>query len=394
MYRTRRERARANRNLLIAGLVTAGVAFGAVHWYVRRKEAEQASAREALRRFIQERLHGKAAAPTLDGTYPCMLTTLGGQKEQPALTQCAMPTAESGAVDQAEVDLRFGAFEVRQTDLEVNDVLDVPLTRTYDSEDWAGAQRVDAFGKKMDHPYDLVLLGAGPPYTSMELVLADGEALSYPRVSPGAGYADAVYQHTETSTRFYGSTINWNGQGWTLRLRDGEEIFFPKARQATDLAQCAATEFQDAHGNQLKLTRDAAGELTEILTPHGHWMKLTHDGPQIVKAEDDAGHWAKYTYNSGGMLSDVVDSEGKARHYQYDGTRMVAILDGQGRMLVQNTYSNDVLTQQTYPGGKVYKYAYSWSHNGEYALTVTITMPDGSTQQVATGAYVPERWRK
>ena len=395
MYKTRRERARANRNLLITCLVTAGVAFGAVHLYSRRTDAEHTAARLALHNFIEARLHGTVPAATLDGTYPCMLTDLTAKVEQPVLTQCATPTEHVGAADEFAVDLRFGVFEARQTDLEVNDVFDVPLTRTYNSEDWVGGNRVDEFGKHTNHPYDIALLGTRNPYSSMELVLEDGEALSYPRVSPGVGYEDAVYQHTETSTRFYGSTINWNGNGWTLRLKDGEEIFFPESYQATDLAQGAATEFRDPQGNKLELKRDGERNLVEILTPHGHWIKFTYaGGPRIAKAEDDAGHWANYTYNSDGMLADTADSEGHARHYEYDGTRMTAILDGQGHVLVQNTYANGVLTQQTFPGGKVYKYQYTWSRNGEYALAVTITMPDGSTKDVATGSAVPARWKK
>ncbi|HUY81515.1 MAG TPA: DUF6531 domain-containing protein [Acidobacteriaceae bacterium] len=395
MYVTRKERARANRNLLLTALVAVGIAAALALWYGHRKQQEQAVARAALRELVQTKLHGEAPAATLDGTYPCMLTALNAPKEKPELTRCSTPTSHKGAVDQVEVDLRFGAFEVRQTDLEVNDVFDVPLTRTYNSVDWVGGNRVEEFGKNTNHPYDAALLGTRNPYTFMDLMLADGESVYYERVSPGTGYADAVYQHTETSTRFYKSTINWNGNGWTLRLTDGEEIFFPESFSAKNLAQGAATEIKDAQGNKLELKRDGQRNLMEIQTPHGHWIKFTYDGgPRIAKAEDDAGHWAKYTYNRAGMLTDVVDSDGQARHYNYQGSWMTEILDGQGHVLVQNTYANDVLTQQTYPNGKVYKYAYTWSRNGEYTLTATITMPDGSTQEVTTGSSVPNRWRR
>jgi hypothetical protein len=395
MYVTQRERARANRNLLLTALVAVGIAGGLVHWYGRHKQQEQEAARAALREFVQSRLRGEAEAATLDGTYPCMLTALNAPKEKPVLTRCSTPTSHKGAVDEFEVDLRFGAFEARQTDLEVNDVFDVPLTRIYNSEDWVGGNRVQEFGKNTNHPYDAALLGTRNPYTFMELMLADGESLYYDRVSPGIGFADAVYQHTETSTRFYKSTINWNGNGWTLRLTDGEEMIFPESYSAKNLAQGAATEIRDAQGNKLELQRDRYRDLMEILTPHGHWIKFAYDGAaRIVKAEDDAGHGAKYAYNSDGMLTDVVESSGQARHYDYEGSRMTAILDGQGHVLVRNTYENDVLTEQTYPNGDVYKYQYGWSHNGEYALMVTITMPDDSTQDVATGNSVPDRWRR
>ena len=44
------------------------------------------------------------------------------------------------------------------------------------------------------------------PYTYIDLVLEDGGRVHYSRISAGTAYADAVYQHTATPTRFYGST--------------------------------------------------------------------------------------------------------------------------------------------------------------------------------------------
>lgn len=364
------------RNLFLFALVVA-VALISVIRYRHRSELATAT------KLALSALHGAAAAPTLDGTHPCMLTVLSGGEEKPVLTRCATPTTHNGGMDQFEVDLRYGAFVMRQTDLEVNDTFDVPLTRTYTAQDWAGMNRVHAFGRNSNHPYDIAPLGTRNPYTEMDLVLEDSDFLHFNRISPGTGYADAVYQHTETSTRFYKSTINWNGNGWTLRLTSGDEMFFPEAYWAKNMAQGAATEIRDAQGNKLELQRDRKRNLLEILTPHRHWIKFSYDDQaRIVRAEDNKGNWTNYTYNYYGMLTDVIHSSGQARHYEYQAAHMTAILDGQGHVLVRNRYVRNVLVAQIYPNGDIYQYRYVWSSNGKYAVMVTITMPDGSKTDV------------
>ena len=320
---------------------------------------------------------------------------LSGGEEKPVLTRCATPTTHKGAMDQFEVDLRYGAFVLRQTDLEVNDVFDVLLTRTYTAQDWAGVNRIHAFGRNSSHPYDIAPLGTRRPYTEMDLTLEDSDFLHFKRISPGTGYANAVYQHTETSTRFYKATINWNGNGWALRLTDGEEMFFPEAYSSKNMAQCAATEIRDATGDRLELQRDRKRNLLKILTPHGHWIKFGYDDQaRITRTEDDAGHWTNYTYNYYGMLTDVVHSSGEARHYDYQGSRMTDILDGQGHVLVRNTYGGNVLTAQVYPNGGIYRYRYVWGPNRKYAAKVTITLPDGSKRELEPADSVPGYLRK
>ncbi len=92
---------------------------------------------------------------------------------------------------------------LRQTDLQLRDDFDVPLTRVYNSADWLpGTNRVYAFGRNSNHPYDIAPLGTRNPYTEMMLALEDGDLLYFNRISAGTGFADAVFQHTETSTRF------------------------------------------------------------------------------------------------------------------------------------------------------------------------------------------------
>jgi hypothetical protein len=182
--------------------------------------------------------------------YPAAVISL------PGVGRFATPTLDRREVDQFETDLRYGAFVLRQSDLFLKDVFDVPLTRTYNSQDWATWDRVHAFGRNSNHSYDIAPRGSRWPYTFITLMLEDSDFLYFKRISDGTGYADAVFMHTETSTPFYKATIAWNGNGWTLRLAYGTEVRFPESYNAKNLAQGAAFELMDAAGD-MAITRMA-----------------------------------------------------------------------------------------------------------------------------------------
>jgi hypothetical protein len=197
-----------------------------------------------------------AAAPRFDGDFPCVFAQADTAEIVPQLGSCAMPTTHGDSVDRFEADLRYGNFILRETDLFLEDVFKVPLTRTYVSNEWVDRNPVHAFGRNSNHPYDIAPIGTRNPYTYQMIVLEDGDFLYFDRISKGTGYADSVFQHTETSTRFYKAIQSWNGKGWTTRLADGSEIRFPESYNAKNLAQGAPTEMIDANGNHLVLRRD------------------------------------------------------------------------------------------------------------------------------------------
>jgi YD repeat-containing protein len=331
-----------------------------------------------------------AVAPRLDGEYPCVFASLEDSKPRPQLGKCALPTEHSGPVDHLEADLRYGNFVVRQSDLYLKDVFDVPLTRSYNSGDYLHSNPVHAFGKFTNHPFDWSLAGTRNPYTHMFSVLEDGDFLYFDRVSQGTSYADAVYQHTETSTTFYKAVIAWNGDGWTLSRTDGSVILFPEAYGATNTAQGAPYATRDANGNTLKLIRDAKRNLMEIRTPHDHTIKFKYDDQShIVHAEDDQGHSADYRYDANRMLTDATLSSGHARHYSYDGDLMITIEDENQNVLVRNSYDHRWLVQQDFGHREIYSYSYTGS-DGPYAASATVTLPDGTRTTVEVASSVPE----
>jgi YD repeat-containing protein len=200
-----------------------------------------------------------------------------------------------------------------------------------------------------------------------------------------------VFQHTETSTRFYKAITTWNGKGWTTKLADGSEIRFPESYNAKNLAQGAATEMIDAKGNHLELRHDPQRNLQEIRTPHGHWIRFAYDDQSRIKrAEDDAGNWAKYEYNSEGMLESATLSSGPQRHYGYDGDLMTRITDEKGQVLLRNWYQSKILMRQQFGNGETYSYTYDWKPDRYYPDKVVVTLPDQTRRDVNVAGSVPE----
>jgi YD repeat-containing protein len=328
-------------------------------------------------------INAAAAAPKFDGEFPCVFASAGKGGIVPQFGKCGMPTVHTGVVDRFEVDLRLGAFVLRQSDLYLNDVFEVPLTRSYNSRDWLPQNKVHAFGRNSNHPYDVAPLGSRNPYVYQMIALEDGDFLYFDRISKGTGYADAVFQHTETSTRFYKAVTSWNGNGWTTKLADGSEIRFPESYGAKNLAQGAATEMRDPQGNQLELRRDGQRNLQEILTPHRHTIKFSYDDlSRIVKAEDDQRHWVLYAYNGDGMLESATFSNGHMRRYEYRGALMTAVIDEKGNILVRNSYESELLTRQQFANGDTFQYRYDWAPDRYYPDKVVVTLPNRTTREV------------
>src|SRR5579872_1800068 len=335
-----------------------------------------------------EYLSVSAAAPTTSGEYPCLWASAAGGKWTSQLGQCAiaLPMAASASVDRYEVDLRYGSFVIRQTDLSFKDAVVVRLTRTYSSYDWIQPNPVHAFGRNANHSFDIAPVGTRNPYTQQFLVLGDGNYLYFDRISKGTGYADSVFQHTETATSFYKATTRWNGNGWTMRLQDGSSILFPESYNAVNLAQGAALQMTDRSGNKIVLVRNGRRDLQEVRAPKGGYIKLKYDDhSRIIRAEDITGHWAQYQYGPTGMLTDVVLSSGVERHYTYNGDLMTSIRDEHSQFLLRNFYGNrygpNMLDHQQTDAG-IYSYTYELSANGKYVARVVVTFPDGSTKTI------------
>ncbi len=283
-------------------------------------------------------------------------------------------------VNEFVVNLRNGNFKLLQTDLFVPDIIPLCLTRTYFA--WNAGRR--AFGVGMNHPYDICPTGTRFPYTYMDLNLEDGNVIYLPRISKGTGYADVVFRHSRSSSEFFGAQIAWNGNGWTMKFRDGRKIYFPEAYYAKNFAQGAPTEMVDAEGRRIQLKRDAARNLKELISPSGHKIQFKYDlADRIAEAWDDAGDVRKYSYDQTGHLHTVSDGTQLLYRFEYerlmggdnDPYLLTAVLDGNWNVLVRNKFLNGRVSEQTLADGEVYRYGYQF--NGAEVIRTTVTLPSG-----------------
>jgi Domain of unknown function (DUF6531) len=326
-------------------------------------------------------------APSWDGSYPALVIDVKAAKfNRPTFSasiSMRKPTVQHDEpVDQFEVDLSTGLFTLRKTDIFVQDVIPLVLTRTYRPWDYENR----AFGIGTNHPYDISPTGPRFPYSSIDMNLEDNREVHFDRISKGTGYADAVHEHHATSSEFYGARIWWNGNGWTLHFLDGRVDVFPEAYWAQSYAQGAATEMQDAAGHRIVLQRDRHRNLERLVSPSGHAINFTYDlSDQIIEAWDDVGNFRKYSYTAGGHLQTVSDWSHVLYRFEYqnllrcrgcDPYLMTAIMDGDWNVLLRNVYDNGRIAQQRLANGEVYKYKYVVDSNDKLSAS-TLTFPKG-----------------
>jgi YD repeat-containing protein len=340
-----------------------------------------------------------APPPSWNGDFPCVYA-MANPVTAPQVGTCTTPVPMSAAsrrsVDRFETDLRRGKFIMRQSDLSIHEAgFDIPLTRTYSSEDWISQNKSHAFGLGTNHPYDIAPVGTRNPYTELYIVLEDADVLYFPRISKGTGYSDAVYRQSEVGNGFYNAIQRWDGMGWLLQLQDGSIIHFPESYNAKSLAQGAPTDMTDPAGNRIELVRDGRRNLQEIRGPYGKSIKLAYDDHnRIVHAEDGNGNWTNYRYNPAGFLTDVSHSDGTARYYFYEDGLLTFIRDEAARLLVHNVYQNGKLTWQQYGNNDTIQYRYVLSSNGYYPERVSLTLPDDTLKEIAVGSTVSEIYQR
>lgn len=336
------------------------------------------------------------ANPEWDGAYPHVVIKMATSENDPpefvGEVERVKPMLEHEApLNQFEVDLHSGMFVLRQTDFFAADSIPIELTRTYRPWDW----HAKAFGTGTSHTYDINPTGSRNPYRYLQLNFPDGGAVHFDRISMGSGFADAVYRHDQTKSEFYGSEFAWNGNGWTLRLKDGSAVIFPESYDARSAAQGAPVEMRNAAGDRMQLKRNAQRNLTELISPAGYDLKLKYDGlGRIDEARDDAGNVRRYSYTADGHLGTVSDGTHVLYQFRYDALLdalgydkylMTSISSGDGRLLLHNEYADGSrVSEQVLGSGETYRYSYNLDCAGD-VREAKVTMPSGETARFSFG---------
>lgn len=291
------------------------------------------------------------------------------------------PKGGNGPDDGDPVDLSTGQFVIRKTDLVVQDVIPLALTRTYYSGD--SGQR--PFGLGSTHPYAMFLWSANQ-YQEADLVLPDGDRIHYVRTSSGTGFTDAVFENTSSPTEFYKSTIVWNGQGWNLTRKDGTVYVFGENAPLQSL--------RDRLGNTVTLTwsnttsfGQGIGNITKVTSPNGRWIAFTYDGSnRITQAKDNIGRTVAYQYDGSGRVWKVTDARGGVTEYTYDiAHRLLTIKDPRNITYLTNEYDvNGRVDEQTQADTGVYDYTYTL--DGSQVTQTEVTNPRGYVRRVTFNA--------
>jgi YD repeat-containing protein len=205
------------------------------------------------------------------------------------------------------------------------------LRRTYRTNDRVSRE----FGVGSSHNGEWYLYGDGDQFQWLALVLADGGQIRYDRVSSGASFWNAMYEHWETPTEFYASRVGWNGTQWVLREYDGSVGKFLGCGWAG--SKCSMVEWLDADGHATHFRRDATPRLTSIESGSQRISFEYDRNGRIQRVIDQANHTVSYSYDASGRLRKAVSSEGVTRSYDYDDQDRVTRIEEPGR-IVQNAY--------------------------------------------------------
>ncbi len=295
------------------------------------------------------------ARPTLDpgqhklskqnssrGFNPCLFIvpsdTVGQPVASGSIGECLLLVPDGKKLDVIEVAL-VGLVRPIKTDLFVEDSFPLAFTRTYSPpDDWSTGNRIF-----LPHVYDPYLTGSRNPYSYLDCLLPDRQSIHYHRISSGTGFADAVYENASPGSIFGGSRVAWNGWGWDLALEDGITCLSPEAYNAKRPQQGSLVGIFDKEGNEVRLSRNSDGDLTEVKSPSGRWIRFHYDAAgHMVQAADRSGNKVEYEYDSNDRLRKVKYPSGQSTTYAYDtSNRIVSAEDSLAGTILAVEYDAD-----------------------------------------------------
>lgn len=283
----------------------------------------------------------------------------------------------------APVDLSSGALLVAHTDLVVDDILPLPLTRAYQPVTRRPPLNRDVreFGLGSGLEYAL-RLELSTSLQFADLVLSDGSTVPFERVTPGVDEQTALLVALPTGGVFDGARITSGGERvWLVQLATGTVLEFHGRRQA------GLAALRDPGGAALTVTRERdrlgrLGPVTAVRSPSGRWIAFTYDDRgRITEATDHLGRWVRYRYHPEGMLAEAVGSTGERIGYAYDDRRRIVEITGpDGEVVLSVDYDADGrVSRQVLDDGTEYRFTYRVEQ-----VTVEVEGPGG--ESVATTA--------
>jgi len=251
---------------------------------------------------------------------------------QPGITLPATaPTYAALAGDP--IDLSTGLYVRTSVDLALIDVIPVVFSRTYRNRDF----RSRPFGIGTNHSFGSFLAGDNRAFSYIDLVLPNGAGIRYTRTSPGTGFEGSAFVHTSSPSEYRDSRLYWNGNGWTLDLKDGSRYTFPSCSPSLRKG-CTVSSYRDPEGRVIRMRHDRRMNMTRLEAPNGSAMEFTYDsGDRIVQARTSDGERVTYDYDRLGRLVGVTSAGGSRTEYDYDANHNMVLIDEPG-LLITNKF--------------------------------------------------------
>ncbi|WP_147135857.1 RHS repeat-associated core domain-containing protein [Stackebrandtia albiflava] len=337
---------------------------------------------------------GKQVVPDADTEF---YRLTGAMTAVPGINPPVRSPAPGGVKVGDPVDVATGLLVDESTDLFLDDVIPLDLTRTYQQ----GDVEVRPFGVGMNFSYNYFPWSPGEiddfDYLEADLYAPDGSRVHYERITPGEGpgsFVNAAFAADPTPTMFSGSTMAWNGHGWDITLRDGTVYVLGD--------EAPLQSIRDRYGNTVTVTREwippdsdgrlrSHGKVTQVTSPNGKWIRFSYDDPNfdqvITKAEDSLGRTVLYDYDDQGHLISVTDPDGGVTGYTYDANGlMTTITDARGVTFLTNVYdAQGRVAEQTVVDEGLYTFDYTENADGAIVETL-VTHPEGDVDRYTFNA--------
>ena len=226
--------------------------------------------------------------------------------------------------DLEPVNTSNGNFTLQQTDAENEDYLEgFGLTRTYNS---VGDKERGLFGYGWSFEWDKSITADGEDYIYKP---GDGRHFRFTKTGSDAYTCELMPELTLTASK---DTKNPEKSKYTITDEKENKVC---------IFNCYGlfTGVQDKYGDEVKTERDAAGNISRIVTASGriYSFALNDDGT-VKEITVPSGHKLKYEY-TGGCLSGFTNADGDRISYTYDkDLLMTEYADGEGNRQILNEY--------------------------------------------------------